>query len=181
MNEIVDLPAGQFPSKVEGRIPSQVESRFPSQVESQNPKQVEGQIPNQAQSPDSPGGEMVDKSDVSGIYWKDIILTRDDFDKLKERLNNPVIKVEYLQDEFDTKYGWVFPLFFGGFYMIISFREELNIPEGAISMIKFLMFILTYYFISTDKTLRKLGVNYTSQLIISICFATLLVAASSVF
>lgn len=120
------------------------------------------------------------RSDVSDIGWKEITLTRQDFDMLNYRLNNPTIKVEYVQDEFDRKAGWIFPLLFGAFYTMISFKDEWGISDGVIGIIKFLMFILTYYFISTDKTLRKMGVNYTSQLIIAVCFAALLVAASSV-
>ena len=117
---------------------------------------------------------------ISNIGWKEIILTRQDFDSLNYRLNNPEIKVKYLQDEFDTKYGWIFPLFFGVFYMMISFQYEWGIPEGPIRIIKFLMFTLAYYFISTDKTFEKNGFSYTSQLIIAVSFASLLVAASSV-
>jgi len=119
-------------------------------------------------------------SDVSDIGWKEIILTRQDFDSLSSRLNNPVIKVRWLEDEFDDKFGWIFPILFGAFYTIISFKDEWGIPEGPISVMKFLMFILAYYFISTDKTLKKIGVNYTSQLIIAACLAAVLVAASSV-
>lgn len=120
------------------------------------------------------------KSGVKDIEWKEIILSRQDFEMLNDRLNKPIIKVEYFQDEFDRNWGFIFPLFFFVFYTIIIFKDELKVTEGALSILKFSLFLLTVYYIGSDKTLRKMGVNFTSQIIIAFCFAALLLAASSV-
>ena len=120
------------------------------------------------------------KSDVSGIGWKEITLTRQEFDMLSDRLNKPQVEVRYVKEEFDRKFGAIFPLFFLMFYTILVFKDDWGVPDNAVKLLKFLLFILAVYCISNDNSLKNMGVNATSQMIIAICFATLLVASSSV-
>ena len=137
-------------------------------------------VPQVSQSlPASPEGE-IKQGDVKEIGWKEITLTRQDFEMLNDRLNNPVVKVVYSEDEFYIKYQLIFPISFLVFYIVIIFKDEWNIPDIVLNLLKISMFLLTFWYVVTDKSLRKMGVNFTFQMIIAICFAALLVAASSV-
>lgn len=137
-------------------------------------------VPQVSQSlPASPEGE-IKQGDVKEIGWKEITLTRQDFEMLNDRLNNPVVKVVYSEDEFYIKYQLIFPISFLVFYIVIIFKDEWNVPDIVLNLLKISMFLLTFWYVVTDKSLRKMGVNFTFQMIIAICFAALLVAASSV-
>lgn len=137
-------------------------------------------VPQVSQSlPASPEGE-IKQGDVKEIGWKEITLTRQDFEMLNDRLNNPVVKVVYSEDEFDMKYQLIFPISFLVFYIVIIFKDEWNVPDIVLNLLKISMFLLTFWYVVIDKSLRKMGVNFTFQMIIAICFAALLVAASSV-
>jgi hypothetical protein len=115
---------------------------------------------------------------ASDINWKEIILTRKDFEELSARLDVEPTVVK--SDEVENKFGWIFPLIFVFLYITILFRDVLNISDDMQIVIKIVMFMVAYYYVSTDKTLMKSGISYTLQLILAACFATLLVAASSV-
>lgn len=126
------------------------------------------------------GIKLGEENEVKKIGWKEITLTRQDFENLNDRLNNPLVKVVYSEDEFDMKYQLVFPISFLVFYIVIIFKDEWNVPDIVLNLLKISMFLLTFLYVVTDKSLRKMGINFTFQMIIAICFASLLVAASSV-
>ena len=126
------------------------------------------------------GRKLGEENEVKKIGWKEITLTRQDFENLNDRLNNPLVKVVYSEDEFDMKYQLVFPISFLAFYIVIIFKDEWNVPDIVLNLLKISMFLLTFLYVSTDKSLRKMGINFKFQMIIAICFASLLVAASSV-
>jgi len=116
-------------------------------------------------------------TDVSGVEWKEIVLTRDQF----ERLNK--MNVHEVQDVDEVQYYLYFlrpmlPLCFFVLYGILIFKSEVS--EVTQSILKFSLFILTVFYITNDETLKNMGVNFTSRILIGFCFAGLLVAASSV-
>ena len=114
-------------------------------------------------------------SDVTNIGWKEIILTRQEFDMLRDRLKNPTV-----EDSFDRNWGVVLPLFFFVIYTILIFKDEWNVSEFHQNISKFLLFVVAVFYIGRDKSFKKMGVNFTSQIMIAFCFGGLLVAASSV-
>lgn len=118
------------------------------------------------------------ESDVSGVGWKEIVLTREEFERLSNRLNNPVIKE--VVNEFDVRYGFVLPMVFVALYIFLMFKDELKVPEVFESVLKLLLFIVTVFYITNDNTLKKMSVNFASRLLIGFCFGGLLVASSSV-
>ncbi len=117
------------------------------------------------------------ESDVSGVGWKEIVLTRDDFERLSYRLNR---HNEVLVEEKDDKLVFVF--LFPMLYFILMFKDDLPIPipEFLQGVLKVLLFIVAVYYMMYDNTLKKMGVNITSRLLIGFCFGGLLVASSSV-
>lgn len=117
------------------------------------------------------------ESDVSGVGWKEIVLTRDDFKRLSDRLNR---HNEVLVEEKDDKLVFVF--LFPMLYFILMFKDDLPIPipEVLQGVLKVLLFIVAVYYMMYDNTLKKMGVNITSRLLIGFCFGGLLVASSSV-
>ena len=115
------------------------------------------------------------KSDISGVGWKEIVLTRDDFERLSDtlnRTNRPVV------DDDENKLVFLLPML----YFILIFKDEFPtpIPEVLQGVLKALLFIVVVYYIMHDNTLKKMRVNITSRLLIGFCFGGLLVASSSV-
>ena len=132
--------------------------------------------------PDSVKGEKVNenkkenvkevKSDVSGIGWKEIVLTRDDFERLSYRPLSGA--VEEKNDEF------VFVFIFPMLYFMLMFKDDIQLPENIQGVLKVLLFMVTVYYIMHDNTLKRMRVNTTYRLLIGFSFGGLLVASSSV-
>lgn len=112
------------------------------------------------------------KSDVSSVGWKEIVLTRDDFEQLKR----PVVD-EVVVEKDDNKFVFVF--LFPILYFVMMFKDEFKIPEYLQGVLKFVFFTVAVYYIMYDNTLTKMRVNITSRMLIGFCFGGLLVASSS--
>lgn len=145
--------------------------------------QLEGETGSSSPSQEKPAvGSVKDenqvKSDVSSVGWKEIVLTREEFDRLSDRLNNPVLETPLVKN---NTFVFLLPLCFSILYGILIFKDDfVKVPEVVQSVLKFLLFILTVYYITNDNTLIRMGVNLASRLLIAFCFAVLLVAASTV-
>ena len=112
--------------------------------------------------------------DVSGVGWKEIVLTRDEFERLKYKLNRPDdVPIE----ENSPKLVFVFllPLL----YFMLVFKDD-RMPELVERFLKVLLFGFTVYFIMSDDTLKRMRVNITSRILIGFSFGGLLVAASTI-
>lgn len=110
--------------------------------------------------------------DVSGVGWKEIILTRDDFERLKY-LNRPD-DVPVVTEE-NNSFVFLLPLI----YFMLVFKDD-RMPELVEGFLKVLLFGFAVYFIMSDDTLKKMHVNITSRILIGFSFGGLLVAASTV-
>lgn len=110
--------------------------------------------------------------DVSDVGWKEIILTRDDFERLKY-LNRPD-DVPVVTEE-NNSFVFLLPLL----YFMLVFKDD-RMPELVEGFLKVLLFGFAVYFIMSDDTLKKMRVNITSRILIGFSFGGLLVAASTV-
>lgn len=113
--------------------------------------------------------------DVAGVGWKEIVLTRDDFERLNFRLNRPDIPLDGERDD-KKVFIFVFPIL----YFMLVFKDYIQIPEVVEGLLKVLLFMLAVFYIMSDNTLKRMRVDITSRLLIGLCFGGLLVVASTV-
>lgn len=116
--------------------------------------------------------------DVSGVGWKEIVLTRDEFERLKYKLNRPdYVPIPNVTEENSPKLVFVFllPLL----YFMLVFKDD-RMPELVEGFLKVLLFGFAVYFIMSDDTLERMRVNITSRILIGFSFGGLLVAASTI-
>ena len=115
--------------------------------------------------------------DVSDVGWKEIVLTRDEFERLKLQLNKPDVPIPIVIEENSPKRVFIFllPLL----YFMLVFKDD-RMPELVEGFLKFLLFGFAVYFIMDDDTLKRMRVNITSRILIGFSFGGLLVAASTV-
>lgn len=151
-------------------IDSKTQAQFPGGGTSPMP-------PQELPPPNLRGVDLVKDAaqiDVGGVGWKEIVLTREDFERLKNRLNRPLVDVT---EENDGKLFFVFllPLL----YFILVFKDD-QMPELVEGFLKVLLFGFALFFIMYDDTLKRMRVNITSRILIGFSFGGLLVAASTV-
>lgn len=116
--------------------------------------------------------------DVRGVGWKEIVLTRDDFEQLNFRLSGvarPIPPVEVTKKP-DGIFVFALPLL----YFVLVFKDEIQISEYIERILKFVLFAIAVFYIWNDDTLENMRVNRTSRILIGFCFGGLLVASSTV-
>lgn len=113
--------------------------------------------------------------DVSDVGWKEIVLTRDEFERLKYKLNRPDIPIVTEENSSTPVFVFLLPLL----YFMLVFKDD-RMPELVEGFLKVLLFVFAVYFIMSDDTLKRMRVNITSRILIGFSFGGLLVAASTV-
>ena len=115
--------------------------------------------------------------DVRGVGWKEIVLTRDDFEQLNSRLNRPDVSIplEVTEKKGEMRFVFVLPLL----YFILVFKDD-QMPELVEKFLKVLLLGFAVYYIMYDDTLKRMRVNTSSRILLGFCFGGLLVAASTV-
>uniref|UniRef100_A0A6C0IY48 Uncharacterized protein n=1 Tax=viral metagenome TaxID=1070528 RepID=A0A6C0IY48_9ZZZZ len=113
--------------------------------------------------------------DLRGVGWKEIVLTRDDFERLNSRLKRPEIPLVTEEKYEKPIFVFLLPLL----YFILVFKDD-QMPELIEGLLKVFLFGLAVFFIMYDDTLKRMRVNITSRILIGFCFGGLLVAASTI-
>ena len=113
--------------------------------------------------------------DVSSVEWKEIVLTRDEFERLKYKLNRPDVPIVIEENSPKRVFVFLLPLL----YFMLVFKDD-RMPELVEGFLKVLLFGFAVYFIMSDDTLKSMRVNITSRILIGFSFGGLLVAASTV-